>query len=123
MEHNDNEQRANLDAYRPFGQPHHLDNAGDSDASASFVPVVLARLGLSQTAPSPTTSEEQIVDALNSPAWPVRLAAVQQLETQAERVALPALLHALHDQHENVRAAAARTLGMLASQAPVEPLV
>src|SRR5258708_28983750 len=105
MEHNDNEQRAN------------------PDASASFVPGVLTRLGLSQTAPSPTTSEEQLVDALNSPAWPVRLAAVQQLEMRAEHAPLTALLRALHDEHENVRAAAARVLGMLASRAPVEPLV
>src|SRR5260370_2292250 len=105
MEHNDNEQRAN------------------PDASASFVPGVLTRLGLSQTAPSPTTSEEQVVNALNSPAWPVRLAAVQQLEMLAERVPLAALLRALRDEHETVRAAAARALGMLASRAPVEPLV
>src|SRR5713226_6506955 len=105
MEHNDNEQRAN------------------PDASASFVPGVLTRLGLSQTAPSPATSEEQVVNALNSPAWPVRLAAVQQLEMLAERVPLAALLRALRDEHETVRAAAARALGMLASRAPVEPLV
>ncbi|HKF37260.1 MAG TPA: HEAT repeat domain-containing protein, partial [Ktedonobacteraceae bacterium] len=105
MDHNDNEQGANL------------------DASAFFVQGVLARLGLSQTAPSPTTSEEQVVDALSSPAWPVRLAAVQQLGMLAERVPLTALLHALHDEHETVRAAAARALGTLASQAPVEPLV
>jgi Tol biopolymer transport system component len=117
MEHNDNEQRANLDAYQSFGQPHPL------DASASFVPGVLTRLGLSQTAPSPTMSEEQVVDALNSPAWPVRLAAVQQLEMLAERVPLAALVRALHDKHETVRAAAVRALGMLASRAPVEPLV
>ena len=105
MEHNDNEQRAH------------------PDASASFVPGVLTRLGLSQTALSPTTSEEQMVNALSSPAWPVRLAAVQQLEMLAEGVPLAALLHALHDEHETVRAAAARALGMLASRAPVEPLV
>ena len=105
MEHNDNEQRAN------------------PDASASFVPGVLARLGLSQTSPSPTTSEEQVVNALSSPAWPVRLAAVQQLEMLAEGVPLAALLRALRDEHETVRAAAARALGMLASRAPVEPLV
>src|SRR6266436_5551104 len=105
MEHNDNEQRAN------------------PDASASFVPGVLTRLGLSQTSPSPTTSEEQVVNALSSPAWPVRLAAVQQLEMLAEGVPLAALLRALRDEHETVRAAAARALGMLASRAPVEPLV
>src|SRR5713226_8658878 len=102
MEYNDNEQRANLDAYQPFEQLHHVDDAavsGASDASASFVPLVLARLGLTQTAPSPTTSEEQVVDALNSPAWPVRLAAVQQLEMLAERVPLAALLRALRDEH------------------------
>jgi Tol biopolymer transport system component len=105
MEHKDNEQRAN------------------PDASASFVPGVLTRLGLSQTSPSPTTSEEQVVNALSSPAWPVRLAAVQQLEMLAEGVPLAALLRALRDEHETVRAAAARALGMLASRAPVEPLV
>src|SRR5215470_6674598 len=101
MEHNDNEQHVNPNAYQPFGQPHQL------DASASFVPGVLTRLGLSQTAPLLTTSEEQMVDALSSPAWPVRVAAVQQLEMLAEHAPLTALLQALHDEHEAVRAAAA----------------
>jgi hypothetical protein len=123
MEHNDKEQHTNLDAYQPFEQPHHRDNAGVSDASASFVPAVLARLGLNQTALSPTMSEEQLVDALNSPSWPVRLAAVQQLEMLAEQAPLTALLRAMHDEHENVRTAAARVLGTLPSRAPVEPLV
>jgi WD40 repeat protein len=117
MEHNDNEQHVNQDANQPFGQPHPL------AASAFFVPGVLARLGLSQIAPLPTTSEEQMVDALSSPAWTVRVAAVQQLEMLVERAPLTALLQALHDEHEAVRAAAARALGMLASRAPVEPLV
>src|SRR5579859_18006 len=116
MEHKDKEQHQNQDAE----QQHHIDNA---DASASFVPVVLARLGLSQTAHSTTMSEEQIVDALNSPTWPVRLAAVQQLEMLAEPLPMIALIRALHDEHENVRVAAARALGMLASQVPMEPLV
>src|SRR5260370_40598402 len=123
MEYNDNEQGANLDANEPFGQPQYGDNASVSDGSASFVPVVLARLGLSQIAPSPAMSEEQVADALNSPAWPVRLAAVQQLEMHAERGPPAALLRTLHDEHENVRAAAMRALGMYASRAPVEPLV
>ena len=123
MEHNNNEQRANPDAYQPFGQAHHIDNADISAASASFVPVVLARLGLNQTAPSPMMPEEQIEDALNSTAWLVRLAAVQQLEMLVEPVPLTALVCALHDEHENVRAAAARVLGIHASRAPVEPLV
>src|SRR5216684_2659363 len=116
MEYNDNEQPENLDAYQPSGQALLKDN-GD------VVPVILARLGLSQTASSPTISEEQVVDALNDPAWPVRLAAVQQLEVLAERVPLTLLLRALRDEQENIRAAAARVLGTLASRAPVEPLV
>ena len=113
MEHNDNEQHANPDAYRPMGQPHYKEDAGAShaaDASASVVPAVLARLGLSSTAPSPTTSEELAVDALTSQLWPVRLAAVQQLETLAEPVQLTALLRALRDEHAKVRTAAARAL-------------
>jgi Tol biopolymer transport system component len=120
MEHNDNEQYAYPDAYQTSGYPHYKDNG---DASASVIPLILARLGLSQPAPSSTTSEEQPVDALNNPAWPVRVAAVQRLETLAERIPLSALLHALHDDHGSVRAAAARVLGTFASQTPVEPLV
>lgn len=123
MEHNDNEQRVNMDAYQSFGQAHHIDNAGMSTASASFVPVVLARLGLNQTAPSLTTSEEQIEDAISSPEWLVRLAAVQQLEMLAGPVPLTALVSALHDEHENVRAAAALALGKLKGRTPVEALV
>lgn len=116
MEHNDNQQRENLDAYQPSGQAHHKDN-GDA------VPAILARLGLSQIAPSPIMSEVHIVDALNDPAWLVRMTAVQQLEVLAERVPLTSLLRALRDEHENIRAAAARVLGTLASRAPVEPLI
>lgn len=120
MEHNDNEQHAYSDANQSFGQPHHLDN---EDAAAAFVPVILARLGLSQAALSSTPSEAQVVNALNSLAWPVRLAAVQQLELLAEHVPLNEVLRALYDEHESVRAAAARVLGTLAARAPVEPLV
>jgi HEAT repeats/WD domain, G-beta repeat/WD40-like Beta Propeller Repeat len=126
MEYNDNEQHTDPNGYQAFGQMHHTDNAGvsgASDAAAPFVPVILARLGLSSEVPPAAMTEEQVVDALNSPAWSVRLAAVQQLEMLAERVPLPVLLRTLHDEHENVRAAAARALGTLASQAPIEPLL
>src|ERR1700680_1641296 len=123
MEHNDNEQQTNLDAYQLSGKPLHREDAGVTDGSATFVPAVLARLGLSSTVPSPTQSEELVLEALNNPAWSERLAAVQQRETLAGHTQLAALLQALRDEHENVRAAAARTLGMLASQEPVEPLI
>lgn len=120
MEHNDNEQRENLSAYQPSGPSRQV---GNEDASRPFVPVVLARLGLSQAVPSPAMSEKQVLESLNSPVWQVRLAAVQQLAEREGSMPLSALLLALHDEHENVRIAAARALGMLASQAPVEPLV
>jgi Tol biopolymer transport system component len=120
MEHNDDEQRAHLDGYQPFGRPLTRDNG---DASDTFVPAVLARLGLNATPLPPTMSEEQVVDALNSPVWQLRLTAVQQQEMLAEGAPLSVLLSALHDEHENVRVAAVRGLGEHASQASIEPLV
>ena len=120
MEHNDKEQHAHLDGYQPFGQPQARENG---DASATFVPAVLARLGLHSAPLSPVTLDEQVLDALKSPAWQVRLRAIQQLEMLDERICLIALSDALHDEHENVRAAAVRALDTLPSQSAVEPLL
>lgn len=121
MAHNNNEQPANLNTYQP-GQPGQAGDTGVSDDAASFVPAVLARLGLSQSVPSPAESEKQGLNAPHRPAWLVRLEAIQHMEILTESAQLPALLHTLRDEHENVRVATARALGSLASQEAVEAL-
>ena len=123
MAHNDNEQPTNLNAYQLPEQPGRAGDAGVSDDPASFVPAVLGRLGLSSAAHSPATSEEQGLKALHHPAWSARLEAVQHMERLTGPVQLAALLHAVRDEHENVREAATRALGSLASQEAVEALV
>src|SRR5690348_4757038 len=115
MEHNDNEQSRNLNADQQPGQPGRSGDSGLSDDLASFVPAVLARLGLSPTASSPAVSEEQRLKVPHHPAWLGRLEAVQNMEMRAGPAHQATLLHALHDKHENVRVAAARALSSLAS--------
>ncbi len=123
MEHNDNEQPTNLNAYQPPEQPGHSGDTGLSDDPVSFVPVVLARLGLSLTAASPTVSEKQELNVPHHPAWLGRLGAVQQMEMSEEPAQQATLFHALHDEHENVRVAAARALGSFVSQEAAEALI
>src|SRR5712692_5668938 len=118
MEHNDDEQ--NMDAYQQMRWEHYLD---DGDASAPLASNVLARLGLGKAEPVQGTQAAQLLIDLNDAAWPVRVAAVQQLGMLKEDVPLEALLQALKDEHSNVRAAAARALGMLGPRTPIEPLV
>ena len=125
MEHNDKEQPTNLHTYQQPGQPGRSGDTGVSDDPASFVPAVLARLGLSSTASPPVMSATagQELGALYHPAWSARLEAVQHIDMLAKPAQQAALLHALRDEHENVRVAAARALSSLASQEAIEALL
>src|ERR1700730_13064081 len=120
MEYNDNEQQFTPGPDRYNGYPSSSDNL---DAPAPFVAQTLARLGLSKAGDSPIVQNDQLRAALNDPAWSVRIAAVQAMETIGGQAPIELLLSALKDENSSVRAVAARVLGRLGEYAPVEPLV
>jgi hypothetical protein len=100
-------------------QPAYLNRSHAPDPLAS---AILAQVGLQRSAfRGPQQQEAEA--ALRSPAWAVRVAAVQALGERGERAPIEPLVTALGDEHEAVRAAAARALGRLGNRTPVEPLV
>jgi HEAT repeat protein len=120
MENNDKEQQftPGPDLYNG-----HTSSSNNLDASAPFVALTLAHLGLSKAKNSPTKQNDQLRAALNDPVWSVRIAAVQTMETMGEQAPIDLLLSSLKNENSSVRAVAARVLGKLGEHAPVEPLV
>jgi HEAT repeats/WD domain, G-beta repeat len=84
---------------------------------------ILKRLRLGRPSLLPEMDETQLLGALESTEWQVRVAAVQKLEEWGERAPIERLVRALKDEHEAVRAAAAHALGVLGNPKAIPPLV
>ena len=84
---------------------------------------ILKRLRLGRLSLLPEMDEMQLLAALESAEWQVRVAAVQKLEEWGERTPIERLIRALKDEHEAVRAAAAQALGALGNPKAIDPLV
>src|SRR6266700_2943893 len=83
-----------------------LTHASVPSVPGTLLPAVLARLGLNHAPFSGEPSIEELVTALNDPAWQVRTAAIQALGSLDEHVPIEPLLAALDDEDPSVRAAA-----------------
>ncbi len=84
---------------------------------------ILKRLRLGRPSLLPEMDETQLLAALESADWQVRVAAVQKLEECGERASIERFIRALKDEHEAVRAAAAHALGALGDPRAIAPLV
>jgi WD40 repeat protein/HEAT repeat protein len=84
---------------------------------------ILKRLRLGRPSLLPEMDETQLLAALESTEWQVRVAAVQKLEEYGELAPIERLVMALKDEHEAVRAAAAHALGVLGNPKAIIPLV
>jgi Tol biopolymer transport system component len=115
MEHDGSEQQKNTDAgqTRPFGH---------KDAANSGASEVMATFGLAKTARLSENQLEELLFALNDPAWSVRAATLRTLGKMGAQAPVAALVTALSDEHEAVRSAAVRALGNLGRRAPIESL-
>jgi WD40 repeat protein len=96
----------------------------EEDAQAASTPAaLLERLRLGRASRFPEMDEVQLLAALESAEWQVRVAAVQTLEEWGERAPIKRLIKAVQDEHEAVRAAAAHVLGALGNPSAIVPLV
>src|ERR1700730_5167304 len=100
MDYNDNQQQFTPGPDRYNG---HTSSSNNLDAPVPFVVHALPRLGLSKEKISPTMQDDQLRAALNDPAWSVRIAAVQAIESMGEQAPIELLLPALKDKDSNVR--------------------
>ncbi len=92
-------------------------------APDALLPTVLTRLGLANAHYPLGQSAEALMDALNDPAWWVRVAATRTLGERGEITAIEPLVRALSDSAWQVRTAASQALGSLGELVPAEPLV
>jgi WD40 repeat protein len=84
---------------------------------------ILKRLRLGRPSLLPEMDGTQLLAALESNEWQVRVSAVQKLEEWGERAPIERLIKALKDEHEAVRAAAAHALGAHGNPKAIAPLV
>src|SRR5260370_41886354 len=120
--HHDSEQ----DPFWESDWPPNLAHAGVPSVSSVpdvLLPTVLARLGLNHAPFSGELSIEELVTALNDPAWQVRTAAIQALGSLHEQVPIELLVAALDDEDLSVRAAAIWAIGGLDEQVPQDRLL
>src|SRR6266568_481958 len=120
--HHDSEQ----DPFWEGDWPPNLAHAGVPNVPSvpgTLLPTVLARLGLNHAPFSGEPSIEELVTALNDPAWQVRTAAIQALGSLDEHVPIEPFVAALDDEDLSVRAAAIWAIGGLDEQAPVDRLL
>ncbi len=84
---------------------------------------LLKRLRLGHRDRFPEMDASQLLAALESAEWQVRMAAVQTLEAWREHAPIERLINAMQDEHEAVRAAAAQALGALRNPDALAPLI
>jgi WD40 repeat protein len=84
---------------------------------------LLEHLRLGRPSRFAAMDEGQLLAALESAEWQVRVAAIQTLGEWGERAPIERLIKAVQDEHEAVRAAAAQALGALGNSGAVVPLV
>lgn len=101
-------------------RPEHLE---ENTLAAPAPAAILKRLRLGRPSLLPEMDEMQLLAALESADWQVRVAAVQKLEECGELAPIEHLIRALKDEHEAVRAAAAHALGVLGNPKAIAPLV
>jgi HEAT repeat protein len=81
---------------------------------------LLERLRLGRPSRFAAMDERQLLAALESAEWQVRVAAIQTLGEWGGRVPIEHLIKAVQDEHEAVRAAAVRALGTMGEHIPRE---
>ncbi len=101
-------------------RPEHLE---ENTLAAPTPAAILKRLRLGRPSLLPEMDEMQLLAALESADWQVRVAAVQKLEECGELAPIEHLIRALKDEHEAVRASAAHALGVLGNPKAIAPLV
>ena len=84
---------------------------------------VLARLEQRQAYIQTNLPLQDLVAGLNHPAWEIRTAAIQALDSSITTDTLHYLLPALEDEHRLVRVAALRALSRMEKRAPLEYLL
>src|SRR6266852_2152311 len=112
--------------YNPFWEsdrPPNLSHAGVPSVPDVLFPTVLTRLGLNHATFSGEPSIQELVTALDDPAWARRAAAARILGERREGVSIMPLMAALHDPAWQVRTAAIQALGSLDEHVPIDPLV
>ncbi len=119
MESQDNHHLSPEHASQESRPEHFEENALAAPAPAA----ILKRLRLGRPSLLPEMDEMQLLAALESADWQVRVAAVQKLEECGELAPIEHLIRALKDEHEAVRAAAAHALGVLGNPKAIAPLV
>ena len=119
MESQDNQHLPQEHASQESVPEHREENSLAAPAPAA----ILKRLRLGRPSLLPEMDENQLLAALESPEWQVRVAAVQKLEEYGERAPIERLIRTLNDQHEAVRAAAAHALGAIRNPKAIVPLV
>ena len=100
--------------------PEHLE---ENTLAAPTPAAILKRLRLGRPSLLPEMEETQLLAALESIEWQVRVAVVQKLEEWGARAPIERLIWALKDEHEAVRTAAAQALGALGNPKAIPPLV
>jgi hypothetical protein len=95
----------------------------DEQVPATLLANVLSRLEQRQTYMQPNLPSQDILAGLNHPAWEIRAAAIQALDSSITTDMLRCLLPALEDEHRLVRVAALRALSRMKKGAPLEHLL
>jgi hypothetical protein len=95
----------------------------DEQVPETLLANVLARLEQRQAYTQPNLPSQDMIAGLNHPAWEIRTAAIQALDSSSTTDMLHSLLLALEDEHRLVRVAALRALSRMGKRAPLEHLL
>ena len=98
-----------------------MEHNDNTQMPAAAISKVLQRLGLQAASDSSEMQDDQLVAALSSPDWSVRLTALHMLGERDAPTEL--LVNAIQDEHASVRVAAIQILGKRSGHIPVEPLI